>query len=95
METKVRRVRLEGLNDTCKIVMAASVQSITEAMRFVYADDTITAVGGDGAINVWKDKFGRWRCELCQHRMTTDSKTCHYKADVRRWLKRVWHRMGK
>ena len=71
-----------------KAIDSPSVSTRTAAIREIKRGArAITAAGDDGAINVWKDDDGMWRCEFQRYKSTLDSKTYRYLAAVDQWLK--------
>ena len=66
--------------------MARSVSGIMAELR---TNRICSAAGNNGAVTVWKDDDGAWRCAFCRHRMTVGEATVGTKAQVREWL-REW-----
>jgi hypothetical protein len=73
---------------------AAFVRSVTAASKELRAGNAITSAGDCGAVNVWKDDEGMWRCEFHRFMVTIDSKTFKYLAAVCEWLREWMPRMN-
>lgn len=71
-------------------VESVSVRSRTAAIRELRAGaKAVTAAGGEGALNVWRDDNGAFRCEFDRYRTPIDQKTFRFLGPVDDWL-REW-----
>jgi hypothetical protein len=65
---------------------AAQVSSRSAGMRGLMRFGAITAAGSDGAINVWLDDSGKYRCELYRDRRVVDRAEWQFLGAVDAWL---------
>lgn len=80
---------LSGLPGTSEDKEATIVQSVSGVLRALASGKTPTAAGDNGAINVWVDDEGKFRCEFMRWRSTVDAQVFQFKKQVAAWLK-VW-----
>lgn len=66
--------------------MTESVSGFMAALR---GNRICSAVGSNGAVTVWKDDDGMWRCDFSRYCSTVCGATVKTKAQVREWL-REW-----
>lgn len=84
---KRRLVTLVDLTDARrKETRAVAATSRTDAIRWLREGYAITASGDNGALNVWKDKNGLWRCEFMRFLICQDSRSYKHIAAVDAWL---------
>ena len=48
-----------------------------------------TAAGDNGSINIWKDKYNRYRGEAHCHRVTQDEINCNTQKELKAWVDKV------
>lgn len=53
-----------------------------------------TTAGSKGAINIWKDDEGYFRCEACRHLVIVESKKYKYISMAEKWVKK-WRKIIK
>jgi hypothetical protein len=53
-----------------------------------------TAANDYGAINIWDDKYGKYRCESMTYGVTVESKSFTRLVDVRRWATDWLHKIS-
>lgn len=82
-----------GLPGTRKETKLTFVTSPTDAARFLRAGQSVTAAGDDGAMIVWRDVDGNFRCEFYQRLSTKDSRNFRYLASAAAWMKEFWPRL--
>lgn len=71
-------------------IEAEWVSSRTEAMRaFRDGAKAVTSSGSNGALNVWLDDEGWYRCEFHRHLRVIGRERFRWKAAVDEWL-REW-----
>ena len=93
MKTKSRKnkphvVTLRGLPGVKQVrTRAVFVTSVTMGMEFVREGLAITCSGDEGALNVWKDDDGTWRCERHRFKLVASEAKFKYIAAVAQWLK--------
>ena len=83
--TRVVRT-LVGLPGTSGNTEAEEVHSRTAAIRALRSGIAATASGDAGALNVWIDDGGKYRCEFMQHRATVRADVHQFIAAVDAWL---------
>lgn len=80
-------MNLTGLENARKSVRAVVVSTPVQAMVALKVDGAATMSGDGGAINVWKDKDGKYRAERYYLTRTVDVLVPSGNLkDVRRWL---------
>ena len=97
MATKAKlpeMVTLTDLPDMPHKVRAVDVQTRTEAARWLVQGKAVTAAGDSGAVNLWRDRHGMYRCEFYRFRLTADSSMFGTLSAVRKWLREWWPKMG-
>lgn len=78
---------LTGLENTLKSVRAVVVNTPVQAVTALKVDGAATMSGDCGAINVWRDKDGKYRAERYHLRRTVNTlPPSGNLKDVRRWL---------
>ncbi len=65
---------------------AAMIRSRTAGMRALMLHGAITAAGDRGAINVWRDDAGLYRCELMRFGVAHERAEWKHLAAVDSWL---------
>ena len=78
--------RLSGLPGTQRDQEAVYVTSPTGAIRALRGKLAATAAGDEGALNVWRDDAGAYRCEFQRYWVTVDHQTYRTLREVREWL---------
>ena len=78
---------LSGLPGRKRDLRALNVASPTAALLALRSKLAASAAGSDGALNVWRDDVGMYRCEFMRFRRTVDSRVFHRLIEVRGWLK--------
>lgn len=86
---------LTGLPNTSADVQAVLVTSVTMASKYLRQSMAVTAAGSTGALNVWRDDDGDWRCEAMRNLVTVDRATFVHVAAVVAWLKESWPSLGR
>lgn len=76
---------LQGVEGGC-IENAVLFRSVTAGMRGLRESRAINAANDNGAVAVWKDDDGNYRCERAKWRMPQQEVTFKTKAHVRAWL---------
>lgn len=64
--------------------------SITDGLKKLTSFRAVTAAGDNGAVTVYKDDEGHYRCMFARHMTNHDETTTPTKSGVRDWLK-SWH----
>lgn len=77
---------LKGLPNTRYVRACKFFRSPTAAIRILRKGLAATSSGSNGAINVWKDRDGKYRCEAMRFKMTTNSTLFSSQSGVRNWL---------
>ena len=85
---------LRGLPGTKRDQRAVYVTSPTAAMRALRNKLAATAAGPEGAVSVWRDDAGAYRCDFQWHRVSYESRTFRTLRDVRGWLTLWLPRVG-
>lgn len=83
-----------GLADTRRIRRCERFRSGAEAVRWLSKRVACTAADDFGALNVWNDKFGKYRCEAMRWCRTVDSRTFTSLREVQRWCVEWLVRIG-
>ena len=60
--------------------------SSTGLLRALKTDRLATVAGEHGAVIVWIDDAGTYRCEFCRDDLTLEEQVFDAKAQVREWL---------
>ena len=76
---------LNGLPDTRKIRHCERFESGAEAVKWLRKKVACTAADENGALNIWDDKYGKYRCEAMRRYVVLESKAFTNFRDVRRW----------
>lgn len=92
---KAEHVTLVDLPDTTGDVQAVMVGSVTEAAKYLRQQMAVTAAGLTGALNVWRDDNGEWRCEFMRNLVTVERANFAHVAAVVQWLKEWWPSVGR
>lgn len=79
---------MRGLPGTLKDVEAASVKTRSSAIQQLRQKTAITAAGDYGALIVWFDDDGLFRCEFMRHCKTVNASQFKYLAAVDEWLRK-------
>lgn len=75
-------------------VEAIHVTSRTSALKHLRGGArAVTAAGDNGALNVWIDEDGMYRCSFHRFLSTKNHGTWKYLASVDAWLREWWPRM--
>jgi hypothetical protein len=61
-------------------------RTVAGVMAILQKGRIASAAGDDGAVTVWRDDEGSWRCEFSRWRSPVDNQTFDTKAAVQRWL---------
>lgn len=80
-------MQLIGLPDARKIRKAECFRSIAQCLRILRKGFAATTASDEGAINVWKDRHGRWRGERQRYMIKQSETTCTNLDLLRAWLK--------
>ena len=93
---KVRFVRLTGLEGLKKqTTRAARAGSKTRAISLLRKFGAITASGDNGAINVWRDDLGSYRCEFMRYRSALDAMITDKISHVSTWIAEWWPKIDE
>ena len=84
-------MQLRGLPNTRKIRRCEHISSAAVAVTLLRCGIAGTTANDYGAINVWNDWDGKYRCESMRHFVTLESKTFTSLTAVRKWVS-VWLR---
>lgn len=84
-------MQLRGLAGTRKIRHCEFVRTPAEAIHHLRKHVAVTAAGDRGAINMWDDNHGFYRCESMANKQTLDSQRYATLRDVRYWAS-IWFR---
>ena len=76
-----------GLSGTRHLRHAEMFKTVAGAIRLLKKRIVATSAGDNGAVNVWNDKNGKYRCESYQYRSVLDSRVFSSFGGVRSWLK--------
>ena len=79
---------LKGLPGTSGDVEAFAVRSRSAVLRCLRKQKAATAAGDHGALNVWIDDDGLFRCEFMRRCRTIDISRFAYVAAVDAWLRK-------
>ena len=79
-------MQLIGLPDTRKIRHCERFRTPAGAIALLRRKIVGTTADSNGALNVYMDKFGKYRCIACRHLCEIDSQTFTSLAAVRKWL---------
>lgn len=86
-------MQLTGLAGTRKVRHCEFIRTATAAIYHLRKRVAVTSAGDRGAINVWDDKEGLYRCESMANRSVLDSQRytslTKVRAWVSDWLKRI------
>lgn len=74
-------------------VKAYAAKSPNDALFFITDSKAVTAAGDNGALNVWRDDSGQWRCEFHRRLCTINSITTKSVRRVMAWMREWWPRM--
>ena len=89
---------LRGLPGTLGVLEAEIVRSVSGAVKALRAGKAATAAGPNGAINVWCDDAGVYRCEAMRLYRTLEATTFRAQKDicpwVRKWLAKINEEMA-
>jgi len=77
-----------GLTNTRKVRRAEMFGSVAGALRILGKNLVATTANDNGALNVWKDRDGIYRCKSYLHRNILESKNYSNLRLVRAWLKK-------
>lgn len=86
---------LTGLPGTTAPHEAVSVSSRSSAIAQLRLGSTITASGDNGALNVWRDDGGSWRCQFMVHMAVQSDLRTRHLAAVDRWLRTWFTALGR
>lgn len=78
---------LTGLPDTRKVRKTLMFSTITQALKILRKRVAASTASDEGAINIWNDKFGMWRCERQRYMITQSSGAFKTLKEVAAWLK--------
>lgn len=78
---------LVGLPDTRKVRKTLMFRTITQCLEILRKRIAATAASDNGAINVWDDKFGMWRCERQRYMARQSAGSFKTLKEVVAWLK--------
>ena len=78
---------LVGLPGTSRKIEAVIVDSGAQAVKALRDGKAATAAGPNGAINVWIDDGGRYRCHLQVFREVNHSANCRSLRSVSAWVR--------
>lgn len=84
-----------GLEDTAPVRKAYMFRTVAELMRLLRQNRACTAADDHGAINVYKDRYGRYRCDRYLFMSAKDRQSFTNLADVRKWTKAALKAIGK
>lgn len=80
---------LSGLPGTTGDVEAVFILTASEAVEKIQEGYAVTAAADNGAINVWVDDSGKYRCEAQRYCVSVDSQEFNRLMDVAAWV-REW-----
>jgi hypothetical protein len=63
------------------------VRSVPATLKVLRSGLAATAAGDNGAINVWRDDDGNYRCEFQRFMSVKDSQIFRHLVSVESWLK--------
>ena len=78
-------MRFEDLTNTRKIRHGEMARTATQAIALLRRRIVASTADDYGAITVWNDRNGRYRCEAHRWMKTVDSQVFSSLADVRKW----------
>ena len=79
---------MTGLPDTAKVRRATYISNAVEATRLLSKGKVATTANDHGAITLWRDRYGRYRCEAHRNLSTIDSQSFTNLSSVRYWTRR-------
>jgi hypothetical protein len=82
------KMTLTGLTNTRKVRKCEFVSSATAVLRCLRKKVAATTAGDYGAINVWGDKDGDYRCDAMRYCATVDFQIFTNLNDVFTWSKK-------
>lgn len=77
-----------------KDLEAPLFRSVPAAMTGIKTHRAVTSAGTHGAISVWIDDDGKYRCEFYVRLITQNSIVVSTKREVRTWLKEWFPKLG-
>lgn len=77
-----------------KDLEAPFFRSVTAAMDGIKHHRAVTSAGDQGAINVWIDDDGKYRCAFMVRSTTDNSIVVSTEREVRTWLKEWFPKLG-
>lgn len=86
----MRAIGLEGTSRVRRVYMARTTAKVIELLK---VGKVATAANDNGALNVWRDRHGKYRCEAYRRCITQDSQvfTCltHVRSWCSEWFKKI------
>ena len=77
---------LRGLPGTSDVRECVFVGTAAQAIKNLRLGMAVSAASDNGAINMWDDAEGKYRCEAMRHMHTLEAKVFTNLKDVRRWV---------
>lgn len=78
---------LEGIKR--KKIEAAWIVDVTDISNVLKKGLACTSAGDNGAINIWKDDDGLFRCKAMRYRRTINEQKYRNISDVENWIS-IW-----
>ena len=75
-----------GLPGTRKVRHCERFRTPAGAIALLRRNIVGVTADDNGALNVWKDKFGKYRCMACRYMVEIDSRTFTSLAATREWV---------
>ena len=86
---------LVGLEGTTRRLPCQHVVTVEQAIARIQKRRAITAAGGNGALNVWRDDARQLRSEFMRYRQTLDKAVHPTLESLRAWLTKWWPELGR
>jgi hypothetical protein len=72
---------------------ARIVRTPSAAIKALRAGLAATSAGDNGALNIWTDDTGAYRCESMKFMVTLESRVFNKQSSVVKWFKQWWARI--
>ncbi len=80
-------MKLVDLPETFNEREAYLFKNVSQAIKFLREKKAITSAGDNGAINIWDDFYGNYRCEAMRHCNILEIKIYTNLKDTAAWIK--------